>query len=470
MMLKKILIMLSLLLVIQSQLSRNYLLAVEHLEVAGWNNSKTWNNGETGIEAWDVKFSMSGNTINVSLRYRVFDKNNPTAIVQLFVAIERKVAAVLYNSIPGYPGDSGFKSFSFNYDELFNSSGDTIYLAGTWAIGLKRGIDHYEKENGGWRCPIGRLSARSAGDLKVPEKIKFTEHLRLKIGNTIFKVGLIRAGALNGEVAFGKEGKIVTDRKILEKVLHAGAIYGFFPEEEREYRFHHFLRRVNYFQSIYQEGLNLIPVMEFLSFYAFNLGPRAVVEALEIAVTGGGSLVAKGEKALKAIGKKVVKEIARSTAKEALKDLAKNPRTYILTTLYSLLHGSISQFEWIKKKAEELKQRKVIDYDELVQLEELYWKARAEGWIALKMYENIKGDLISNLLDALKNSVEQLIGDVEYPGEIVTTVFLANQFKKVLDTTQVMRVVAGEMAKLKKEREDMERIRRQGNVKKCMKE
>jgi len=290
---------------------------------------------------------------------------------------------------------------------------------------------------------------------------EFTEHLQLNVEGKIYRLGLMQTGALRGEAAIDRDEKIVTDKKILRKIFHAGRVCGFFPETEKENRFHNLIGRVQYFQSIFQEGLNIIPVMEFLGFYAFNLGPRAVVEALEIALTGGGSLLAKGGKAVKVIGKKVVKEVAKSTAKQTLKDLVKNPRTYILSTVYSLLKGSISQFEWIKRKAGELKQRRTIRYDELVQLEEIFWKARAEGWIALKIYEKIKGDLISNLLDALKNSVEQLLSDVEYSEKIVTTVFLANQFKKVLDTTQVMRTAAEEMGKINREREEMERISRQ---------
>jgi|GEM_PF-3290464 len=130
----------------------------EFLKVQGWDNSYTWNQDETGISAWNVRFEAQGNTINGSLNYRVYDRDNPTAIVQLFIAVEREVVAVIYNGIPGSRGYNGYMNFSFRFDRNRHGTNANIYLAGTWAYTVEQGKYHYEYENGGWRCSIGKIS------------------------------------------------------------------------------------------------------------------------------------------------------------------------------------------------------------------------------------------------------------------------------------------------------------------------
>jgi len=135
-------------------------LGQELLEVQGWDNSYTWNQGQTGISAWNVRFEAQGNTINGSLNYRVYDRDNPTAIVQLFIAVEREVVAVIYNGIPGSQGYNGYMNFSFRFARNRHGNNANIYLAGTWAYTVEQGKYHYEYENGGWRCSIGKTLVR----------------------------------------------------------------------------------------------------------------------------------------------------------------------------------------------------------------------------------------------------------------------------------------------------------------------
>jgi uncharacterized repeat protein (TIGR01451 family) len=74
----------------------------------------------------------------------------------LFVAVDRKVVATLYNGIPGSGGASGSRIFSFDASQF--PANATIYLAGTWAMSEEIGRFHYEQQQGGWRIAIGVFS------------------------------------------------------------------------------------------------------------------------------------------------------------------------------------------------------------------------------------------------------------------------------------------------------------------------
>lgn len=135
------------------------------LQVQSWDNSYTWNLGGTGFSAGAVNFSASGATVTGSLNYSVFDWDNPTAIAQLFVAVERKVVYTLYNGVPSWGGASGSGFFVFDASQF--ASGATIYLAGTWAIAEDVGRFHYEQQGGGWRVAIGVIGPAAAPQLAL---------------------------------------------------------------------------------------------------------------------------------------------------------------------------------------------------------------------------------------------------------------------------------------------------------------
>jgi sugar lactone lactonase YvrE len=133
----------------------------QRIDIQSWGNRHFWNSPPSWISASSVVFGVSGNTVNGTLGYRLFDQFNPSAIVQLFVAVERKVVCTLYNAIPGAEGVSGTKNCSFVYDSATYGTRATVYLAGTWAMSEAIGIYHYEQQAGGWRCPIGSVSVVS---------------------------------------------------------------------------------------------------------------------------------------------------------------------------------------------------------------------------------------------------------------------------------------------------------------------
>lgn len=127
------------------------------IEVQNWDNNYYTNPGKTWFSASSVVFTTSGTTVTGSLRYQVVDQYNPTAIAQLFAAVERKVVATLYNGIPGAQGVSGSKQFSFVYDQSKYGSAAALYLVGTWTLSESLGINAYEQQGGGWWCAIGSL-------------------------------------------------------------------------------------------------------------------------------------------------------------------------------------------------------------------------------------------------------------------------------------------------------------------------
>jgi hypothetical protein len=159
--------------------------SAENLIVQAWDNGTSINPGQTVFSARNVRLSSSGTTVGGSLAYEVFDRYNPTAIVQLFIAVEREVAAVVYNGIPGSSGRSGTKEFSFIFDPRRHGKKATIYLAGTWARGVDSGKYHYERENGGWRCAIGTITVQ---EFDEPELLMFPVVNRAQFSEYTFQL------------------------------------------------------------------------------------------------------------------------------------------------------------------------------------------------------------------------------------------------------------------------------------------
>jgi len=245
---------------------------------------------------------------------------------------------------------------------------------------------------------------------------------KVRINGDIFTVAKLSYQSINGIIVIDDYNELVEEKDILEKAFHVGDICGYFyGKEKNELRFSNFIPEIERHRQKFQEALNLIPWMEGLGAYAFDIGPRAVVEALKIAVSGGGSLASSAGK--------MGLTVSKNAAKNALLKLGKNPRPYLVSMVTSILNSSISQFDSLKKKAEILKDSEVLEYKEIINMEELSWKARTDSNVAMKMYQEISGDLITNLLRALQNSVDQIIGEIDYSKKIITSIFLAEQFK-----------------------------------------
>ncbi len=117
--------------------------------------SWTGNNGETGYRLSNVLVQQIGNTIKITYDYKVWDRQNPTAIVQVLVGLDRDVVGVIYNGIPG-SGDSGSGSISFPVPGRERD----ILIAGTWTTSVSKGKYHFERENGGWIYNLGHIDPR----------------------------------------------------------------------------------------------------------------------------------------------------------------------------------------------------------------------------------------------------------------------------------------------------------------------
>lgn len=114
----------------------------------------------------------------------------------------------------------------------------------------------------------------------------------------------------------------------------------------------------------------------------------------------------------------------------------------------------IIALEKIEEKTNELRESEILRYEEVEELEDIYWNAIPKGYAAIRMYLGLSGDLISNLLRALANSVDQVIKEVDYSPGKVTSVFLAKQFRKMTEVTKVSLIYVEEMKKWENIRKD----------------
>jgi len=184
----------------------------EGMEVRSWEDSQSShyrNGGDTAFSGSSVRLGASGNTVTGSLNYEVFDRNNPPAIVQLFVAVERTVVWTLYNGIPGASGRTGSGSVSFPYDTSKYGPRATIYLAGTWAMSEALGKDAYQQGHG-WRCPVGIIIAEAVSGEEIAVEAWENSHYR-NSGRTAFSASSVALGA-SGSTVTGSLRYEVFDR------------------------------------------------------------------------------------------------------------------------------------------------------------------------------------------------------------------------------------------------------------------
>lgn len=101
------------------------------------------------VNASDISVKTSGNSVILQFKYTVKDSDNPGAVVQLLVAVERKVVAFVYNGIPGSAGDSGTVRVSLP-KSLFTGGGyneTAVYFGAMWTTSRPNAKRDYE--NGG---------------------------------------------------------------------------------------------------------------------------------------------------------------------------------------------------------------------------------------------------------------------------------------------------------------------------------
>lgn len=282
----------------------------------------------------------------------------------------------------------------------------------------------------------------TSASLLHPQQSKFVKLFKVKIDNQVYQVGQISQMGLSGEVVLNEKGNFVTDKDILKKAFHVGDICG--CGTKKDDNFSGFITKVDRDIQEYQAKLDIIPPAEVLGAYAFNIGPRALVESLKILLTGGSSFAAKVGLSKKELFKHFMKELGKTTWKvikpaleEALKDLKKNPRPFIVTAIQSSFENAIYGLNETKKKAESLKNEDILDYEEIIDLELKHWAYVSLGEIAIAMYQELAGDLIGNLQDALNNAIDQLLSEVKDAQVVLDIEFIKDFIDGSIKITQV---------------------------------
>jgi len=278
-------------------------------------------------------------------------------------------------------------------------------------------------------------------------------YFSIRISNSIYQAAEVRQGQERFKAVIDAKGDLVADRDIIAKVFFVGNICGYYPEPgQRSYRFNNYLQvKVWQWQKKLLEAQDIIPKMEILNWWAFDAGPRVIAEAIRIAVTGGISATAETTQA-------AVVAISSETAKLALRNLVKNPRLYLVTTIYFLLGESIAEMQQLERKILAMKNSDILDYEKVRELDDIYWRAVPKGNGAIRMYQRLSGDIVSNLLRALSNWLDQLIREMEYSHEKITSIFLAKQFQNMSVIKTISQVYAEEISKWIKWREEEQKL------------
>jgi hypothetical protein len=292
--------------------------------------------------------------------------------------------------------------------------------------------------------------SRTAGstDLAVrPEAARITaRYFRVRISGEVYQLVEVASGPEQHKAVIDLHGSFVSDRGTIEKVFLVSQVCEAFPEGgPRNYRFQRLLQSGQRWKQTFQHAQAAIVPTELLSLGAFDIGPRTLAEAVKFALTGGASSV------------RVALGIAKKAATSAIREMSKDPRPYLVTSIHSLLGEAIVGLERFEKKVMEANNSDVLEYDRIVELDNLYWSAVPTGTGAILMYQELSGDLVSNLLRGLANATDQLIQTINDSGEQITSLFLGGEFEKIDELARAQKVFAEERNKWSRMREEERR-------------
>jgi Mg-chelatase subunit ChlD len=287
--------------------------------------------------------------------------------------------------------------------------------------------------------------------LLYPQQSKFAKLFKVKIDTQVYQVGQISQLGLSGEVVLDDKRNFVTDKDILKKAFQVGELCGWRPPQEN--RFYGFISKVDSFKQKYKQCLDVIPLAESLEWYAYDMGPRILVELLKIYFSGGTLIIAKLGRISKAglTTKEFIKQLLKEAAKQgvkvlkatkpilikSIKDMIKKPRPYVVEIIKMDLGMVINSLDETKQKAESLKNKEILDYKEVIELHESFWDNAINGNAGLAMYEQVSGSLGDDILNALKNMLKQLVDELEVAQEILGFESFLEKLDNVLRTSNV---------------------------------
>lgn len=96
----------------------------------------------------------------VEFEWQIYNVKNPSEIDQVFIALDDKILATVYDGIPGKsPGHTGVFQKQLSLPKI-DGRDHTLYVVRTAATSESAGKRHYQEDSGGWKAPIARIAGR----------------------------------------------------------------------------------------------------------------------------------------------------------------------------------------------------------------------------------------------------------------------------------------------------------------------
>lgn len=258
---------------------------------------------------------------------------------------------------------------------------------------------------------------------------RYTNYYRLKINDKIYQVIEVEyPGEPRGKVVIDEEGRPIKDKVILEKVLDAGDMIGFYIEpENREERFKYFIgSEVEPRMGALNMFLYEIPNNELMTWWRTEKYAAQIISATKSAFLIGSEMAKK-------IKYKVPYEYAELSIEKFLKD----PTMFFTALCQDVIVDGMRRLMWVEAKCDEVRDDVAIDVKDYNMISDAYWDAVVYASTMDYIYNRLEGGLITDLTKIVKSKKSDVMTLLKEPNKPVSAAEIGIKFGEIIANSRV---------------------------------
>jgi WD40 repeat protein len=258
---------------------------------------------------------------------------------------------------------------------------------------------------------------------------RYTNYYKLKIsGKTYEVIDVEYPGEPRAKVVIDEEGKPIKNREILEQVLNAGDVIGFYKEPEyRKERFKYFIGsevqpRIGALKMFIDE----IPNNDLITWWRTEPNAAKILAATKSSFLIGSDMAAK-----------IKEEIPHEYAELAVEKFMRDPVVFFTALSQAVIVDGLNRLQWIETKCEEVRDDDVIDVNEYNQISDAYWDAVIYASTMDYIYNKMQKEMTGDLATIVQENRTKLMSSLSASTRAVPAAKIGIQFGEILEMSKL---------------------------------
>jgi WD40 repeat protein len=268
---------------------------------------------------------------------------------------------------------------------------------------------------------------------------KYTNYYQIKIKDKIYQVVDVEyPGEPRAKAVIDEEGKPVKDREIIERVLNAGDVIGFYKEPEyKKERFKYFIGsevqpRIGALKLFIDE----IPGTDLVRWWRTEKYANNILAAAKSTFLIGSEMA-----------REVKKDVPYGYAELAVEKFMRDPVMFFTALCQSVIVDGMHKLMWIESKCEELRDDEVIAIEEYDKVADAYWDAIVYAHTMDYIYNKMQAEITTELTKIVQNNRSELMKSLTPMSKTVSAATIGIKFGELIEQSKLYSTFHSEVKK-----------------------